>query len=115
MSELAPTSPWQKHPAWANFLHNPCLFIVAIGSLCLAACGRPASEAECREILRKSAELELSERLGSREMISAEVDAIEEEMEAKMMEKCVGKRITDGTIACIRQAQAADQLFKDCF
>ncbi len=81
----------------------------------LAACGRPATEAECREILRSAALLELKERLGNEQLIEEELQAIEKSMEQPMMEKCVGKRITEDKLACIRAAKTSDELFGECF
>jgi hypothetical protein len=81
----------------------------------LLACGRPATEKECQEILRRAARLELQERLGNRELIESEVEEIAKTMREPMMEKCVGKRITESVLHCIRQAKTADELFGDCF
>ena len=83
--------------------------------LCAFACGRPATEKDCREILRRSAELELSQQLGNNDTIEAEVQAIEESMKDSMMKKCVGKRITDGAMKCIRGAKTSKELFDKCF
>jgi hypothetical protein len=83
--------------------------------LLVCACGRPATEQECREILRTAALLELQARLGNQQLIEAELRAIETSMEATMMEKCVGKRITEEKLSCIRQAKASEELFGKCF
>jgi hypothetical protein len=83
--------------------------------LCVGACGRPATEDECREILRRTAELEMKGRLGSQELIESEVAAIEESMRPQMMKKCVGKRITESAMKCVRSAKTADDLAQDCF
>lgn len=91
------------------------IFGAALTTLTLGACGRPATESECREILRSAALLELRERLGNEQLISEELHAIESSMEGTMMKKCVGKRITEEKLACIRGAKTSDQLFKDCF
>ena len=86
-------------------------FLVALTS----ACGRPATEAECRDILKSAALLELKEHLGNPQLIEAELKAIESSMEAPMMEKCVGKRISEEKLACIRAAKSSEQLFGECF
>lgn len=84
--------------------------------LSCAACGRPATEPECREILRKAALLELQPRLNeSEELIQQELTAIEESMQGAMMEKCVGKRISEKTLHCVREAQTTQVLFEECF
>ncbi|MCH2109728.1 MAG: hypothetical protein MK135_10380, partial [Polyangiaceae bacterium] len=81
----------------------------------LLGCGRPATEEECREILRKSARFELEEQLGKDStLIDAELKTIEEELNGSLLEQCVGKRIRESELACIRNAQTAKELFEDC-
>lgn len=90
--------------------------VLALTASCFVlACGRPATEEECREILRRSARLELEERLSNPSLIEEELKAIESSMEGPMMEKCVGKPITDGKMTCIRSAQSTEELFGRCF
>lgn len=92
------------------------LSVLALLALCcLNACGRPATEAECREILRRSARLELQDRLSNPSLIEAELDGIEESMQGPMMKKCVGKPITDRKMDCIRNAKTTKELFGRCF
>ena len=95
-------------------------FLVALAGAGLAAttlaCGHPATEGECREILRAAARLELKSRLDdSKELIDQETAALEASMKGPMMDKCVGKRITDSALACVRAAKTADELFGECF
>lgn len=84
-------------------------------ALALLACGRPATEDECREILRRTAELEMQGRLGDKSLIEAEVRAIEGSMHSQMMKKCVGKRITEDALRCVRTAKTAKELTETCF
>lgn len=84
-------------------------------SFVVIGCGHPASESDCREILRRAAELELRERLGEGSpLIASEVQSIEESMKDTMMTKCVGKRITEDALACVRGAKKSEQLFEEC-
>ncbi len=85
--------------------------------ICLSSvgCGRPATEAECKEILRRTAELELSERLGDKNLVITELSVIEQSMREPMMRKCVGKRITEGVLSCVRSAKTSTQLSEECF
>lgn len=88
--------------------------IVALG---LVACGRPATEEECEQILERTARLELQERLGAADakLVEAEVQSTKQAMRKSMMEKCVGKRITDGALECVRKAKTSKELAEDCF
>ena len=96
---------------------SPTLRLLTVLGLALlaGACGRPATERECRDILRSAALLELKERLGNEQLIEAELKVIEASMEEAMLEKCVGKRITEDKLACIRAAKTSDALFGECF
>ncbi len=88
----------------------------ACATLLVSGCGHPATENECREILRVAARLELKSHLDdSKQLIDQETAAIEAQMKRPMMEKCVGKRITEGALACMRTAKTADALFEECF
>lgn len=94
---------------------RPVKFIALSSLLLAAACGRPASEEDCKEILRIAAKLELKQRLGNAELIESEIKDLETSMHGAMMKKCVGKRISDEALACMRGAQTADELFGKCF
>lgn len=97
---------------FAPFFPMPLVFAVGI---LLLGCGRPATEADCREILRKAAELELVSRLDNdRTLVERELKGIEETMRGPMMERCVGKRISEGALACVRAAKTADEVVSVC-
>jgi len=98
-----------------KFLSKVVKLRLLIGATLLVGCGRPASEGECREILRTAARLELKAHLGNDQLIDAELKSIESSMQATMMEKCVGKRITEEKLGCIRQAKTSEELFGKCF
>ena len=90
-------------------------FLVILLAFSTAACGRPATIGECEEILRRTAELEMKGRLGDKALIEQEVNAIAESMREQMTKKCVGKRITDDALKCVRSAKTAEELSEDCF
>lgn len=54
-------------------------------------------------------------RLGSKDLIAQEIEAISESMRDQMMKKCVGKRITDDALKCVRTAKTAEELSEECF
>jgi hypothetical protein len=89
---------------------RPLLAFVALG---LAACGHPATTEECDAIFRRSAEIEL-EAQGVRD--PTEVDRrIEEARVAKgdeLLKKCVGQRITERSMRCVRGAKSAEDIEK---
>ena len=82
-----------------------------LACLCLAACGHPATEKECEEILERSAELELRGRnITDPEIIKNRVAAARTAKRDKLMELCIGRRITDGAMSCIRGAPTSEEL-----
>lgn len=80
------------------------------------ACGRPATVSECEEIVDRVAALEFEAT--SKAAVPARPDQIQiirARVREAMMKGCVGKRITDQALKCVRQAKNAERLQKDCF
>lgn len=91
-----------------------CLFF-GVSSLGLVGCGRPATEDDCTLILRRAARLELESRLeNSQSLVESEIKQIEESMRSQMMKQCVGKRITESALTCVKHAKTSKQLFDEC-
>lgn len=85
---------------------------------CLASgCGHPATVEECEEIIEQVARLELRATLGAsnEKAILAEIDAAKRELRDSTMKDCVGKRITNKALECVRNAATADEAAEDCF
>jgi len=85
---------------------------------CLAGgCGHPATVEECEEILERVARLELRESLGSENerAIAQEIAATKRTLKDSTLKDCVGKRITDRALQCVRHAESAKQAVEDCF
>ena len=91
--------------------------LLAVALLGVAGCGRPATEAECEQILERTARLELRERMGEADakLLDAEVNATKQAMRESMMNNCVGKRITESALECVREAQTTKELTEGCF
>lgn len=112
---LSPSVPGGSLASRSRSRRRNLGFVSVLCALVLLACGRPATEEECREILRAAAELELRERIeDTPELIAQELASIEESMKGPMMDKCVGKRITEKSLACVRSAKTSDELFGEC-
>ena len=76
-----------------------------------SGCGHPASEQECQEILQRSAELELRSRnITDTDTIQSRVAAAREAKREQLMGLCLGRRITDAAMACIRRAASSEAL-----
>ena len=88
------------------------LTALAVGMLLMASgCGHPANRAECDELFAKNAELELrAQRVSDPQLIAdrtAAARAVEGEAFAG---RCLGKRITNRALQCVRRAANAEQL-----
>ena len=82
----------------------------------LVSCGHPASVAECELIVERIVELELQARnRGSPEVVQAEVEKTKAAVREATMARCVGRRITDAALQCVRDAQSSSEVVDDCF
>ena len=80
------------------------LFLPTIG------CGHPASKAECEEIFRRSAEIELRKRnITDAKQIASRVREARE-ARGDSVKNCVGKRITQSAMECVRSAKTSEEL-----
>jgi hypothetical protein len=86
---------------------------VLVGLLA-TACGRPATLEECNEIVSRITQLELKAR-GSGGQDQETVKDTVEALRKTTLKECVGRRIDDGAMACVRSATNAQQLVKECF
>jgi hypothetical protein len=77
----------------------------------LFGCGRPATRAECDEIFDKSAELELrSQNVTDPAEITKRTAAVRAARGEELVGKCVGRRITQRALECVRKASTAEQV-----
>jgi hypothetical protein len=81
----------------------------------LAACGHPATPAECEEIVERVARLELEQAKLSPETFAQELKIAKESFRKDMTKRCIGRRITDSAMQCVRQAKRAEQIEEECF
>ena len=84
-------------------------------ALLAAGCGRPATIADCEEIVARIAELELrGAKTADPSSIAKEVADTKLAFQAKAKQECVGKRITQRALDCVRQAKTAEEIVKEC-
>lgn len=77
----------------------------------LMGCGRPATKADCDEILDKSAQLELKlQNVTDPAEVKKRTDAVRTARGEEILSKCVGRRITEKAMACVRTATTAEQV-----
>ncbi|MCB9589529.1 MAG: hypothetical protein H6718_29210 [Polyangiaceae bacterium] len=78
-------------------------------------CGHPASESECKELAEHIARLRLQGRGFDEAEITRRVAEAEKDPEyQKTMDGCVGQRITDSSVACIKAAKTPEEIKTKC-
>jgi hypothetical protein len=83
--------------------------------LALSGCGHPASVKECEEIVEAIVRLEMRQADAGSDAVAEEVRATKESMRGDMMKRCVGRRLTDTAMRCVRKATTAQQIEEQCF
>ena len=93
-------------------VHLVLLSSTLLASVALAGCGRKATREDCEVVVDRNVELQLK-ALGVTD--PSTVAKRREEMRASMKEdidKCVGKRVTNGNMACVKNAETAEKIDK---
>jgi hypothetical protein len=77
----------------------------------LLGCGHPATQVECDEIFNRSAEIELRlQNVTDPKVIAERTAAVRTAKGDELIQRCVGKRITDDAMTCVRKATTAEQM-----
>jgi len=84
---------------------------------CILGCGHPATDKECQEIVERIATLELEKATGSNDpkSVAPQVDETKKALAPNTLKDCVGKRITERAMQCVRSAKSSQQIVDDCF
>ena len=81
-------------------------------ALSLLACGRKATREDCEMVVDKNIEAKLKAD-GTTD--PATIQKRKDELKPTMkddIDKCVGKRVTDGMMSCVKTAETAEQIDK---
>lgn len=71
---------------------------------------------ECEEIVERIARLELEKRTPNDPTgIAEQIDAMKKELRETTLKDCVGKRITEGAMSCVRRAKTSKEIVEQCF
>ena len=86
-------------------------YALSIAALSVAAgCGHPASLEECEAIFTRSAAVELgTQKVTDEKKIATRTAGAREKAES-VIQACVGRRITDGALDCMRAAKTSDDI-----
>lgn len=81
----------------------------------LAACGHPASPAECQEILDKVVELELAQQnVRDPATLEKRKGEVREARGKELLPQCQGRKVTEAAMRCVRAAQSFETLNNTC-
>jgi len=90
---------------WALLLGTAVAFVGLVG------CGRPATKADCDEIFDKSAQIELKlQNVTDPAEVKKRTDAVRTARGEEILKKCIGRRVTEKALACVRNATTAEQV-----
>jgi hypothetical protein len=90
----------------------PLLLGLVVG---LAGCGHPATREECDLILDKIVELELrGQNVTDPAVIAQRKDDTRKAKGEELMQKCLGRKVTDARMACVKNAISYDQIENQC-
>jgi hypothetical protein len=82
----------------------------------LAGCGHKATEADCERIVVRITELELAAaQVSDPTNVNQQIERTKQTFAESVQRDCVGRRISDGTMACVDEATDAKQLVEECF
>ncbi|HKO93141.1 MAG TPA: hypothetical protein VJU61_18425 [Polyangiaceae bacterium] len=76
-------------------------------------CGRKATVEDCEQIVKRIVELELESVVPEQEL-GAEVQQTQDTFRQRALSDCVGKRISDKTLACVATAKSSATIIDDC-
>jgi hypothetical protein len=83
---------------------------LAASLVVLSACGRPATREDCELIVDKNVELEMRQmKIDEPAAIEKRKTEIRGAMEGQL-KGCIGKRVTDGMMKCVRNAKTTDEI-----
>lgn len=77
----------------------------------VSGCGHPASREECEAIFIRSAEIELrAQNVTDPKVIEERTAAVREARGKELIDRCVGRRITEAALTCVRGATTPEQV-----
>lgn len=89
--------------------------LLPLGLLLLVGCGHRATIKECEEIVERVARLELERAKVSPAMLESELKIAKESFQKDMGRRCVGRRVTDEAMSCVRSAKSSQEIEEVCF
>jgi len=109
-----------RHPAPAarpllRFLRAPVRPLALLLAVGVMGCGHRATEKECEEIVERVATLELQGAKVGAETMASELKIAKASFQKDVRQRCMGRRITDAAMSCVRAAKTAQEIEDVCF
>ena len=80
-------------------------------ALLAVACGHPATTQECQEIFERSALIELrKQQVTEPEVVRQRTEEARATTGDELLKQCLGRRITDRAMRCVRRANTSEEL-----
>jgi hypothetical protein len=85
--------------------------VVALLSCFLAGCGHKASESDCQLIVDRMIEVQLdAQKVTDPDERKRQKDIMMNRSTGVDMKDCLGRRLTDGMLACVKKSQTQDEI-----
>jgi small lipoprotein (TIGR04454 family) len=89
---------------------------LALLLLACAGCGHRATAEECEEIVERIARLDLEKRMPDNpQAVEEQIASMKAQLRENAKRECVGKRITESAMRCVRQAKSSQEIVERCF
>jgi len=86
--------------------------LLFVASLALVACGRKATREDCEMVVDRNIEVKLkSDGVTDPAVVQKRKDELKPTLKEDI-DKCVGKRLTDGMMKCVKTAETPEQIDK---
>ncbi len=79
----------------------------------LVGCGRKATEADCMVIVDQMVVVKMKKKNNTDPAAVTKLqNELRDEAKGEVMDNCVGKRISDGALDCIKKAETEEEIIK---
>ena len=86
--------------------------VLVLSLLLVAACGRKATPADCELIIDRNLTAQLKHQGTTDPKLIEQEKTKNAAFLKQKVDECVGKRITDGMLACVKTAETTEQIDK---
>jgi hypothetical protein len=84
--------------------------VLAVSAAAAIGCGRKATEADCQLIVDRNVELQMKAlNINDPVVIAKKQDELRGEMKGEL-QQCVGRRVTDGIMDCVKVAKSTAEI-----